>query len=54
MKEAAVLIKCEVAMKPEVTANSASRSECRMGSEPTMETATVEPTAMRGRLRRAG
>ena len=56
MKEAAVLIKCGVAMKPEVTANSVAYPESRtgtVGNEPTMKTATVEPTARRGRLRRA-
>jgi hypothetical protein len=57
MKEAAVLIKSEVAMKGEVTANSVPHPECRTAGiprEPTMETATMEPTAMTGRLRRAG
>src|ERR1700730_10739425 len=57
MKETAVLIKCEGRRRREVTANSGSHPECRagtVGNEPPAKTATVEPTAARGRVRRVG
>ena len=54
VKETAVLMKCEGRTKSKVPANSRSHPECRTGTvsnEPTTKTATVEPTAARGRVR---
>jgi hypothetical protein len=54
MKETAVLMKCEGRTKCEIPANSRSHPECRastVSNEPTTKTATVEPTAARGRVR---
>jgi hypothetical protein len=54
LEKTAVLIKCDGRRRREVTANSGSHPECcagTVGNEPTPQTATVEPTAARGRVR---
>ena len=54
LEKTAILLKCDGRTRREVTANSGSHPECRagtVGNEPTPQTATMEPTAARGRVR---